>query len=139
MNVVLRHGGYYRIQAAELCLSEVTTNVAAWTELTNLEMFYFEVLAPPQILAQPAGIDVLFPFCCIVARLLGRGRNIKPLEHQIETFGTGSFNAITRNITFLTRIRDQTLNICSVIHELYEYRRTDRLTSAGAPQICRHS
>ena len=69
-------------------LLEVTTNVAAWTELRNLKMFYFDALAPPQILAQPTRIDVLYPFCSIVALLLVCGRNIKPLDHQTDTFGT---------------------------------------------------
>jgi len=77
----------------------MSTNVAAWTELTNFKMYHFDPSALPQILAQPARIDVLFPFCCIVAWLLGCGRNIKPLEHQIEVCDTGSFSAITRTIT----------------------------------------
>ena len=71
--------------------------MAAWTELTNFKMYHFDALAPSQILAQLASIDVLFQFCCIVARLLGCGRNIKPLEHQNEIFGTGSLNYMNPN------------------------------------------
>jgi len=71
--------------------------VAAWIELTNFKMYHFGALAPPQILAQLARIDVLFPFCCIVARLLGCRRKIKPVEHHINIFGTGSLNDITPN------------------------------------------
>jgi len=60
-------------------------------------MYHFDSLTPSQILAQLASIDVLFQFCCIVARLLGCGRNIKPLEHQNEIFGTGSLNYMNPN------------------------------------------
>jgi hypothetical protein len=83
VNVVLSLGCNL-ILAAKLCLLELATNVATWTELTNFKMHHFDLLAPPQIMAPPARIDVFFPFCCIVARLLGCAGNTKSLQHLID-------------------------------------------------------
>ena len=53
---VLSYGSYSKLKLQKLYLLKVSTNVAMWTKLTNLKMYYFDASA------QPTRINVFFLF-----------------------------------------------------------------------------